>query len=121
MEETLDKQVDLKKTLNGVGIRWGIFLLFITVVPLLLGAFVVPMIPGAMDDGGVWISLIATLVVIHIFGLGLIYLMSKNMPTAKIPEHSVGVGKILLYIFVISLFKLIEWRRNSSRGGPSGI
>lgn len=100
MEETLDKQVDLKKTLNGIGIRWGIFLLFITVVPLLLGAFVVPMIPGAMDDGGVWISLIATLVVIHIFGLGLIYLMSKNMPTAKIPEHSVGVGKILLYIFV---------------------
>ena len=111
MEETLDKQGGLNKTINGVGIRWGIFLFFINIVSIPVSLVLLSMNPGFQDDGGVFFSLIITLVMVHILGVSLLYLISKKMPVNKIPEQAAGFGKMLLYIMctigLMGIFNLL--------------
>lgn len=90
----------MKKTLNEIGIKYGIFgivLILADVVSLIISK-TLPEFNGRL---GLYKSVITTVLSIYCIGFPLLYLLTKNLPDKQIEKKKLSFKKFLYYVLLM--------------------
>ena len=90
-----------KVRLTSIGIRYSAFVFMIFVFELLTSVVLSLYISReTVEANNALVSMIMTVVIIDVFGFGLLYWVTKDVPVQKLEKKPMGIGKLLLILMM---------------------
>lgn len=90
-----------KVRLTSIGIRYSAFVFMIFVFELLTSVALSLFISReTAESNNALVSMIMTVVIIDVFGFGLLYWVTKDVPVKKLEKKPMGIGKLLLILMM---------------------
>lgn len=88
----------MKQTLNKIGWKYGIYALWFLGARIVASTLISKFAPEFYEKNKYTLSCLSSLIIVYLFGMLIVWLLTKNMPKTKFEKNKYSVGKFIKII-----------------------